>query len=81
MKKDYDTDDMFNKQMSLTSEFLNIEESSVQLLYDLMQGEPTRIFKCNTNTPKINLKGLTTTADFDITRMSKIADLLKVPRP
>jgi hypothetical protein len=45
-----------------------------------MVGDPFKIFKCETTTPKINLKGLTTNADFDQTRINGMADILKITK-
>jgi hypothetical protein len=78
--KDYDSDEQFSKQMKLAGEFLDIEETPLQLLFDIGSSDPVKIFKCNSVDPKINIGDLSTTSEFDIQRISKIADILEISK-
>ena len=41
-----------------------------------MIGDPIKIFRCSTSTPKIDIRNMRTNAEFGITRMSTLADVL-----
>ena len=66
--------------MVITADFFNIDEDNLSFLLDLIAGEPQRLFKCSKQNAKINRQEIIIQAEFDVQRMSKVADILKTRR-
>ena len=72
-----DVDDVveFQASFKMTSLLLDIDEDHLEFVLDILSGNPYRIFKCMSPSPRIDLKTFEIVADFLPSRLGMISDI------
>ena len=75
--KDLEEDVDYQMSFKMVSMLLDVDEEHLEFILDVFSGNPYRIFKCLTSTPKVDLATIEIIADFYQPRLGMIADVLE----